>query len=132
MVEAREIIALYLALRDENVLPDEVDAQERVDSADAILLALKAAGYRLVGPGEVDAETVERCAEIAQRHADENDAQAKKLMLRANKLRRIGDPFGHGDMASEGCAEVTSAQFEAQAIATALRSLSPAIQERET
>lgn len=101
-------------------MPDSEHEYVRTDLMPAALIA---AGWRLVPPGGVDGETVERCAEIAQRHADENDAQAKKLMLRANKLRRIGDPFGHGDMASEGCAEVTSAQFEAQAIATALRSL---------
>lgn len=32
----------------------------------AVLDALTAAGYRLIGPGEVDPVTVERCAEIAR------------------------------------------------------------------
>lgn len=63
----------------------------------------------------------ERAAKIAERHADENDEQAKKLMRRAAKLRRLGDPFGHGDMAAEGCAELTAAQHEALAIAAAIR-----------
>ena len=34
--------------------------------ATAIVTALTAAGYRLIGPGEVDPVTVERCAEIAR------------------------------------------------------------------
>ena len=29
--------------------------------ADAVLVALHAAGYRILGPGELDAETLERC-----------------------------------------------------------------------
>lgn len=33
---------------------------------DAAAEALNAAGYRIVGPGELDAETVERCAEAAE------------------------------------------------------------------
>jgi len=89
VVEAREIIALYLALRDENVLPDEVDAQERVDSADAILLALKAAGYRLVGPGEVDAETVERCAVECDRIDAECGMEAGLAASCATSIRAL-------------------------------------------
>lgn len=34
-------------------------------TTDAILAALTAAGFRIVGPGEVDPVTVERCAEVA-------------------------------------------------------------------
>lgn len=39
-----------------------------IGTADAIINALTAAGYRIVGPGEVDAETVERCAAAADDH----------------------------------------------------------------
>lgn len=38
----------------------------RDDDADFVIEALTAAGWRLVGPDEVDPVTVERCAEIAQ------------------------------------------------------------------
>lgn len=31
-----------------------------------VLLALRAAGYRILAPGELDRETVERCADAAQ------------------------------------------------------------------
>jgi hypothetical protein len=34
--------------------------------ADEILSALSAAGYRLIGPGELDRETIERCASKAE------------------------------------------------------------------
>jgi hypothetical protein len=38
-------------------------------AADAILEALTASGYRIVGPGEMDAVTVEACAKVADDHA---------------------------------------------------------------
>lgn len=34
--------------------------------ADAVLVALHAAGYRILGPGELDTETVEQCAELIE------------------------------------------------------------------
>ena len=36
------------------------------EEADKIIEALTAAGYRILGPGDLDAETVERCAEVAR------------------------------------------------------------------
>lgn len=57
MTDAREIIAsTYIEGRTEPVGPLH---------AQAILAALTAAGFRIVGPGEVDKETVETCAEVA-------------------------------------------------------------------
>ncbi len=52
-MNARDVIA--------EELEDEFGhyADER---ADDILSALTAAGYRLIGPGELDRETIERCA----------------------------------------------------------------------
>jgi hypothetical protein len=35
--------------------------------AEEIITALTAAGYRLIGPGELDRETIERCAQVADR-----------------------------------------------------------------
>lgn len=43
---ARDTIAAFLKVRDENVTPDECDDQERADSADAILEALAAANVQ--------------------------------------------------------------------------------------
>lgn len=54
---ARDVIARAL---DETGLDcvDDVDATFVID-------ALHAAGYRVLGPGELDGETVERCAQAA-------------------------------------------------------------------
>lgn len=38
----------------------------RYQAADKIIDALTAAGFRIVGPGEVDKETVEKCAEVVR------------------------------------------------------------------
>ena len=40
----------------------------RSQAASAILSALTAAGYRILAPGEVDRETVKRCAKVAKAH----------------------------------------------------------------
>lgn len=50
----------------EAVLQDAYQTQEPWPSTDAILSALEAAGYRVLGPGELDGETAERCAEAAE------------------------------------------------------------------
>lgn len=41
----------------------------RYASADAILKALHAAGYRILAPGQIDDWTKERCAEVADQSA---------------------------------------------------------------
>ncbi|WP_421930193.1 hypothetical protein [Nitratireductor rhodophyticola] len=97
--------------------------EDRLDMGDEALSALTSAGYRILAPGEMDRETLEAAAKVADRHAGENDAQIKKQMVRAAKIRSIGDPFGHGAMAEEWCAELTAAQHEAQSIAAAIRAL---------
>lgn len=65
----------------------------------------------------------EDAAKVADRHAEQNAVSAKETMLRASKLRRVGDPFGHGDMASEAAQELTAAHHEALAIAAAIRAM---------
>lgn len=47
---------------------DELNAGHRA-IADHILEALTSSGYRILGPGEWDAETVEKCAEVAEEYA---------------------------------------------------------------
>lgn len=39
-------------------------------AADAALAALTSAGYRILGPDEVDAVTVEKCTEVAEERAE--------------------------------------------------------------
>lgn len=48
------------------------------DDADYLLTALEAAGYRLLPPGRLDRETIEKCAEVAEgweTHAAGHDYQ---------------------------------------------------------
>lgn len=52
MSEARDVIAWALA---------SVGAFDSEGEATVVDMALTAAGYRILGPGELDAETVERC-----------------------------------------------------------------------
>lgn len=57
-MSARSIIAQGACRKDAN----------KIDTADAILLALKAAGYRILAPGEMDRETLEKAAKVAESH----------------------------------------------------------------
>lgn len=116
MNEARAALALESAPAEFKAIPPEY--MERI-----IQEACDRLGYRILALGELDAETLEAAAKVADRHAGENEAQAKKQMVRAAKIRRIGDPFGHGAMAGEWCAELTAAQHEAQSIAVTIRAL---------
>lgn len=84
---------------------------------------MDALGYRLLAPGQLDPYTIERCAEVAQRYAGQNEQQANKATRRANRLRQFGDPFGYGKMAADASAELTAAKHEALAIAAAIRAL---------
>jgi hypothetical protein len=43
----------------------------RPQAADDIMQALTSAGFRIVGPREVDKKTVEKCADVAYRHIQE-------------------------------------------------------------
>lgn len=55
----RDTIAAILKVRDENVLPSEVNDNERAASADYILEVLTAAGYPIVGPADMEAEDLD-------------------------------------------------------------------------
>lgn len=56
MTDAREIIALTI----------EPFVHHADDVTSVVISALTAAGFRIVGPGEVDKETVEKCAEVVE------------------------------------------------------------------
>lgn len=45
-------------------------------TADDMLAGLEGHGYRILGPGDIDPETLERCAEIGDCLADREDALA--------------------------------------------------------
>lgn len=47
--------------------------QREIPRADAILHALNAAGYRILGPDEIDPVTMEKCAEVAGTFEDWGD-----------------------------------------------------------
>ena len=51
-MSAREVIAWTMK---------SLGAFDPTREADAVLVALHAAGYRILGPGKLDVETVERC-----------------------------------------------------------------------
>lgn len=87
---AADIIAAFLGLRDENTIPDDCTPAERRDSADAILLALTSAGYRLLGPDELDPVTVRKCVDVAvQRRAIYEKKRAKHSILADESLTRF-------------------------------------------
>lgn len=46
------------------------------DTIELGIRRLTAAGYRLLGPGKLDLETIERCAEVADTIGDQYDAAA--------------------------------------------------------
>lgn len=52
-MSARDVIAAFLLVRDENVLSWERTDDERADSAKAIIEALTDAGHRNLGPDEL-------------------------------------------------------------------------------
>lgn len=58
MVDAREVITAAIPC---NIV------YGRPQAADEIIRALAAAGFRILGPGELDVETVEKCAQVAER-----------------------------------------------------------------
>lgn len=58
---AREIIARAIS---EDISGGWVEEYD--ETADAVLTALTAAGYRILAPGDVDPETVDRCAQAVK------------------------------------------------------------------
>ena len=95
-MSAREIIAQWI-----------LRYADREARAGNILADLSAAGYRILGPGGLDAETLERAAEVAESHIAEPglsdnpayvrfspaDAMSKKIAaaIRSLKLEGGGD-----------------------------------------
>lgn len=71
------------------------------------------AGYRLVGPGELDPETVERCAKVA-------DDAAHVIEETERECRSWGGPDPRGP--TEAASNLAQARRSRQ-IATAIRSL---------
>lgn len=67
MTDVREIIAKRIV------------GPKALDWADAVIEALHAAGYRILGPDEVDPVTVERCAEVAERLAEDRKTKEQEI-----------------------------------------------------
>lgn len=114
MVEARDIIAKAVAVArcGKGAPVDPIDNE----AAHAAIAALTAAGWTLAPPGSrvvpdggVDAETVERCAEVADVIGDEYDARATGARL-----------------TSESIDSLRAAESAANRIAAALRALAKA------
>jgi hypothetical protein len=66
MTDARKMIADILQKTD----PEQDPEWDYSPQSDAILSALTSSGYRILGPDELDAVTVEKCAEVASSHFD--------------------------------------------------------------
>lgn len=66
-------------------------------------------------------EAFEEAARVAEEYARQNRGSASKARSRAAKLGRIGDVFGHGEMADTAAMELDACGNEADAIATAIR-----------
>ena len=90
MVDVREVIAAAIPC---NIV------YGRPQAADGIISALHAAGYRIIGPDEVDQVTLEKCAEIALRHVSQTDydlepeaavAENVTAKMIASAIRAIG------------------------------------------
>ncbi len=66
-------------------------------------------------------EAFEEAAKVAEEYARQNRDGASKARARAAKISRIGDVFGHGEMADTAAMELDACGNEAEAIATAIR-----------
>lgn len=66
-------------------------------------------------------EGMERAAGIADRYAEQNRDASTKASTRAKKFKRLGDIFGHGEMAESAVWELDACAHEARAIAFAIR-----------
>lgn len=66
-------------------------------------------------------EGMERAARIADRYAEQNREASTKASTRAKKFKRLGDIFGHGEMAESAVWELDACAYEARAIAFAIR-----------
>lgn len=83
-MSGREIIAREFRVQHQNVCyPNASDGECQI-VADSILSALTAAGYRIIGPGELDRETLERAAEVAGTHIAEPGLSDNSAYIRFN------------------------------------------------
>jgi len=104
----REIIAQVFDKFDFSDTPSKTVAH-------AILIALQSHAYRLVGPGELDAETIERCVEVAAAYEDSEDIKA---------LAGLSESQGVGDSGWLKDAMHSYGGQVAQNVARAIRALS--------
>lgn len=102
MTTAREIIARACPWGERNPTSLAV--------ADEVIVSLAFAGFRIVGPDEVDAVTVEKCAEVADLCAAQEKSEVRQDGVKpgASATAVIGHIY---------------AMAEASAIATAIRTL---------
>ncbi|HET7413398.1 MAG TPA: hypothetical protein VFJ18_12140 [Pararhizobium sp.] len=84
------------------------------DTIELGIRRLLAAGYRLLAPGEVDRETMERCAKIAAAFADSEGN---------NALAGLAESSGVGSPGWRKDAMHSQAEWIAEQIATAIRTL---------
>ncbi len=95
MTDAREIIARAVAIARGDT-PDgaslaSLSAADR-DIAELGVRRVTTAGFRILGPDEVDPVTVNRCAEIAKEQADEEDGAEGFLACKVveDAIRALG------------------------------------------
>lgn len=62
----------------------------RPQAADGILRALTTAGFRILGPDEVDPVTVEKCAEVAERMLRFADTTSEADIAISEAIRALG------------------------------------------
>lgn len=65
MTDAREIIAQVFRRAHRDACYPDASTGECEIAASAIAAALDAAGFRILGPDEIDVPTVEKCADVA-------------------------------------------------------------------
>lgn len=92
MTDAREIIAEKIQeFRDPS--PDSYISGVTYSFADDLMDALTAAGFRILGPDEVDPVTLEKCVEVADQIAPESmewNSYAAWVQRVANAIRAPG------------------------------------------
>ena len=61
------------------------------DIYDSVIESLNSAGFRILGPDEIDGPTVEKCAEVADEYATRKDILHSSIHFHvcANRLRAL-------------------------------------------
>ena len=88
MTDAREIIAQEFRLAHRDTCYPDASAGECEIAASVIVSSLNAAGFRILGPDEVDQVTLEKAADVAEKEA-ENERLRKALEAATGLLRRV-------------------------------------------